>query len=150
MFTTCRIRISGLALNLRLMGLPQYCLRVGRPILVKVVLFYLGGRGHPQNGAMPSFFLNSKSSMLGLCTLNVEICIFGYQSCLYFLRTLVICMYYLPMFLILKNAQNFVQFLVLCHLYKVFSKDICISTLPKSNVYPFCLSHMYILFTTGI
>ena len=35
-------------------------------ILVKVVLFQLKGRGHPQGGAMPNFFLDFKSSILGL------------------------------------------------------------------------------------
>ena len=34
--------------------------------LVKVVLFQLRGRGHPQGGAMPNFFPDSKSSILGL------------------------------------------------------------------------------------
>ena len=37
-----------------------------RGILVKVVLFQLRGRGHPQGDAMPNFFPNSKSSTLGL------------------------------------------------------------------------------------
>ena len=35
-------------------------------VLVKVVLFQLRGRGHPQNDATPSFFLNSKSPISGL------------------------------------------------------------------------------------
>ena len=41
-------------------------LRSVRPILVKVVLFQLGGRGHLLEDATPSFFLNSKSPILGL------------------------------------------------------------------------------------
>ena len=35
-------------------------------VLVKVVLFQLRGRGHPQGDAKPNFFPNSKSSILGL------------------------------------------------------------------------------------
>ena len=34
--------------------------------LVKVVLFRLDGRGHPQDDATPSFFPDSKSSIQGL------------------------------------------------------------------------------------
>ena len=37
-----------------------------RRVLVKVVLFQLRGRGHPQDRAMPNFFPDSKSSILGL------------------------------------------------------------------------------------
>ena len=37
-----------------------------RQALVKIVLFHLRGRGHPQGDAMPNFFLDSKSSILGL------------------------------------------------------------------------------------
>ena len=37
-----------------------------RRVLVKVVLFQLRGRGHPQDDATPNFFANSKSSILGL------------------------------------------------------------------------------------
>ena len=37
-----------------------------RQVLVKVVLFQLRGRGHPQNRAMLNFFPDSKSSILGL------------------------------------------------------------------------------------
>ena len=37
-----------------------------RRVLVKVVLFWLDGRGHPQDDATPSFFPDSKSSILGL------------------------------------------------------------------------------------
>ena len=37
-----------------------------RPILVKVVLFQLSGHGHHLDDATPSFFLNSKSPILGL------------------------------------------------------------------------------------
>ena len=35
-------------------------------VLVKVVLFQLRGRGHPQNDAMPNISPDSKSSILGL------------------------------------------------------------------------------------
>ena len=41
-------------------------LRSVRSILVKVVLFQLSGRGHPQNDAMPNFFANFKRPILGL------------------------------------------------------------------------------------
>ena len=34
--------------------------------LVKVVLFRLDGRGHPQDDAMPSFFPDSKRSIQGV------------------------------------------------------------------------------------
>ena len=37
-----------------------------RRVLVKVVLFQLRGRDHPQDDAMPNFFPDSKSSKLGL------------------------------------------------------------------------------------
>ena len=37
-----------------------------RPIIVKFLLFQSGGRGHLQDGATPSFFPDSKSSILGL------------------------------------------------------------------------------------
>ena len=37
-----------------------------RQVLVKVVLFQLRGHGHPQDGATPNFFPDSKSSILGL------------------------------------------------------------------------------------
>ena len=37
-----------------------------RQVLVKVVLFQLRGRGHPQDDAMPNFFPDSKSFLLGL------------------------------------------------------------------------------------
>ena len=37
-----------------------------RRVLVKVVLFRLDGRGHPQDDATPNFFPDSKSSILGL------------------------------------------------------------------------------------
>ena len=33
---------------------------------MKVILFQLSGRGHPQDDATSSFFLNSKSPILGL------------------------------------------------------------------------------------
>ena len=35
-------------------------------VLVKVVLFQLKGPGHPQDNATPSFFPDSKTSILGL------------------------------------------------------------------------------------
>ena len=35
-------------------------------VLVKVVLFQLGGHDHPQNDATPSIFPDSKSLLLGL------------------------------------------------------------------------------------
>ena len=37
-----------------------------RRVLVKVLLFQLDGCGHPQDDATSSFFLDSKSSILGL------------------------------------------------------------------------------------
>ena len=37
-----------------------------RRVLVKVVLFQLRGHSQPQNDAMPNFFANSKSPILGL------------------------------------------------------------------------------------
>ena len=37
-----------------------------RQVLVKVVLFQLRGRGHPQDDATTNFFANSKSPILGL------------------------------------------------------------------------------------
>ena len=36
-----------------------------RSIMVKLLLFQSGGCGLPQDGAMPSFFPDSKSSILG-------------------------------------------------------------------------------------
>ena len=35
-------------------------------VLAKVVLFQLRGHGHPQDDAMPIFFADSKSPILGL------------------------------------------------------------------------------------
>ena len=35
-------------------------------VLVKVVLFQLRGRGHPQNDTTPNIFTDSKSLLLGL------------------------------------------------------------------------------------
>ena len=35
-------------------------------VLVKVVLFQLRGRGHPQSDATPNFFPDSKCLLLGL------------------------------------------------------------------------------------
>ena len=37
-----------------------------RRVLVKVLLFQLDGRGHPHIDAMPSFFPDSKNSLVGL------------------------------------------------------------------------------------
>ena len=37
-----------------------------RRVLVKVVLFQLRGRGHPQDDATPNFFADSKRPILGL------------------------------------------------------------------------------------
>ena len=37
-----------------------------RQVLVKVLLFQLRGRGHPQNDATPNIFPDSKSLLLGL------------------------------------------------------------------------------------
>ena len=37
-----------------------------RQVLVKVVLFQLRGRGHPQDDATPNFFANSERPILGL------------------------------------------------------------------------------------
>ena len=37
-----------------------------RRVLVKVVLFQLRGRGHPQDFAMPNFFADSKRPISGL------------------------------------------------------------------------------------
>ena len=37
-----------------------------RRVLVKLLLLQLGGCGHPQDGATPSLFPDSKSSILGL------------------------------------------------------------------------------------
>ena len=42
-----------------------------RQVLVKLVLFELDGHGHPKHGAMPSFFLGSRGSILGL-SIDVE------------------------------------------------------------------------------
>ena len=41
------------------------CEKVCR-VLIKVVLFQLRGRGHPQDDATPNFFPNSKGSIFGL------------------------------------------------------------------------------------
>ena len=35
-------------------------------VIIKIVLFQLRGRGHPQNDAMPNIFHDSKSLLLGL------------------------------------------------------------------------------------
>ena len=42
-----------------------------RQVLAKLVLFQLDGNGHPQDSAMPSFFLGSRGSILGL-SIDVE------------------------------------------------------------------------------
>ena len=41
-------------------------MRGSTQVLVKVVLFQLRGRGHPQGDPTPSFFPNSKGFILGL------------------------------------------------------------------------------------
>ena len=41
-------------------------MRASTRILVKVILFQLKGRGHPQNDAMPIIFPDSESLLLGL------------------------------------------------------------------------------------
>ena len=41
-------------------------MRGSRRVLVKVVLFQLRGRGHPQDDATAIFFANSKHPILGL------------------------------------------------------------------------------------
>ena len=41
-------------------------MRGSRRVLVKVVLFQLRGRGHPQDDAMPNFFADSKCPIKGL------------------------------------------------------------------------------------
>ena len=41
-------------------------MRGSRGVLVKVVLFYLRGPGHPQDDTIPNFFPDSKGPMLGL------------------------------------------------------------------------------------
>ena len=41
-------------------------MRGSRQILVKVLLIQLDGRGHPQDDATPSFFPDSKKSIVGL------------------------------------------------------------------------------------
>ena len=41
-------------------------MRGSRRVLVKVLLFQLDGHGHPQDDAMPSFFLDSKNSEVEL------------------------------------------------------------------------------------
>ena len=41
-------------------------MRGSRKVLVKVLLFQLNGRDHPQDDATPSFFPDSKNSIVGL------------------------------------------------------------------------------------
>ena len=41
-------------------------MRGSRRVLVKVLLFQLDGCGHPQDDATPSFFHDSKNSIVGL------------------------------------------------------------------------------------
>ena len=43
-----------------------FAMEGSRLSLVKVVLFQLRGRGHPQGCELPNFFLDFKSSILGL------------------------------------------------------------------------------------
>ena len=43
-----------------------FVMKGSRRVLVKVVLFQLRRRGHPQNDATPNFFVNSESPVLGL------------------------------------------------------------------------------------
>ena len=43
-----------------------FVMRGSTQVLVKVVLFQLRGRGHPQGDATPNFFPDSKSFLLGL------------------------------------------------------------------------------------
>ena len=45
-----------------------------RGVLVKVVLFPLRGRGHPQDDAMPNFFADSKRPISGLSN-EVSFCL---------------------------------------------------------------------------
>ena len=39
-----------------------------RQVLVKLLLFQLGGCSHPQDGATPNFFPDSNTSILGIST----------------------------------------------------------------------------------
>ena len=41
-------------------------MRGSSQVLVKVVLFQFRGRGHPKGDAIPNFFTDSKSFLLGL------------------------------------------------------------------------------------
>ena len=41
-------------------------MRSSNGVLVKVLLFHLRGRGHPQDDATANFFANSKRPILGL------------------------------------------------------------------------------------
>ena len=41
-------------------------MRGSRRVLLKVLLFQLDGHGHSQDNAMPSFFHDSKNSIVGL------------------------------------------------------------------------------------
>ena len=43
-----------------------FVMKGSRRVLVKVVLFQLRGRGHPQDDAKANFFANSKRPILGL------------------------------------------------------------------------------------
>ena len=43
-----------------------FVMKVSRQVLVKVVLFQLRERGHPQGDASPNFFPDSKRLLLGL------------------------------------------------------------------------------------
>ena len=55
-----------MAIEIRSENGSSSVLRGIRSILVKVMLFQLSGLGHPKDNAKSSFFMNSKSSMLGL------------------------------------------------------------------------------------
>ena len=43
-----------------------FVMKGSRQVLVKVVLFQLRGRGHPQDDATPNFFADSKRPIIGL------------------------------------------------------------------------------------
>ena len=43
-----------------------FVMKVSRQVLVKVVLFQLRERGHPQDDALPNFIPDSKHPLVGL------------------------------------------------------------------------------------
>ena len=45
-------------------------MRSFRQVLVELLLFESGGYGHPQDGAMPSFFPDSRVSILGFLLMH--------------------------------------------------------------------------------